>query len=68
MLGLSSRRSFSPKTKRAWLKRCSHQLNHVPGRQTELSANGIEAGTIFPGHLNDAVKLLSGQVVALHFV
>jgi len=58
--------SLSPPPKRAWFEGGSHQLNHFPWRQIELTADRIKAGSVFPCHFNHAVKLFSGQVATLH--
>jgi hypothetical protein len=57
MFRFSARCSGSPHTERRRLHFSSHHFDHLAGSQTELSANRIERGSIFPSHLDDAIDI-----------
>jgi hypothetical protein len=61
VFGISTGRACSPQSKRGLLQVLSHQLDDLTGLEPKLFANRFERRTIFPGHLNDAVRLCVGE-------
>jgi hypothetical protein len=61
VLRLAACGSRSPKSKRGGLHFGSHELDDLAWSETELSLNGIESGSILPGHLNNTIDISSCQ-------
>ncbi len=57
MLRLATNGSLSPHPERGGFHFGSHQMDYLPWSQAELTLDGIEAGPIFPGHLDHPIDI-----------